>query len=219
MADKTPPRARKRPKQSRSLFTVNAIQQACLKILRDEGADKLTTQRIADVAGVNIASLYQYFPCKEAILSDVYDAALDDLAQLARQRFTEIQARANASLREGLAAIIDMECEQLLVLQELEPAFFKEYQHNFDAHQRIDQLTQSLNNPSWETWLDDWLCKHECTGNPKLRNLLLRQTLQGNLRIAVQQQPELLASNEFRDELLNLLMAYLQATPKPTNAS
>ena len=30
------------------------------QILRDEGAQSLTTQRIADVAGVNIASLYQY---------------------------------------------------------------------------------------------------------------------------------------------------------------
>lgn len=210
MADKAPPRARKRPKQSRSQFTVSAIQQACLQILHNEGADKLTTQHIADVAGVNIASLYQYFPCKEAILSDIYDAALDDLAQLASQRFGEIQAQASSSLRDGLTAIIDMECEQLLALQKLEPAFFQEYQQDFDVHQRIDQLTQSLNNPSWEAWLDNWLSEQGCGGNPALRGLLLRQTLQGNLRIALQQRPELLADGAFREELLQLLLAYLQ---------
>lgn len=209
MNDQHPPRARKRPKQSRSLFTVDAIQQACLQILHEEGADKLTTQRIADVAGVNIASLYQYFPCKEAILSDIYEAAVEELAQSASQRFTDIQARAQTSLKEGLAAIIDMECEQLIALQQLEPRFFSQYQLSFDIHQRIDQLTQSLNNPSWEQWLEDWLARHNCGGEPSLRGILIRQTLQGNLRMALQQQPTLLAKPAFRLELLNLLLAYL----------
>lgn len=211
MTEKKPPQARKRPKQSRSLFTVGAIQQACLQILREEGADKLTTQRIADVAGVNIASVYQYFPCKEAILSDIYEAAVEELAQSARQRFAEIQQRAQTSLEAGLTAIIEMECEQLIALQKLDPQFFSEYQLSFDIHQRIDQLTQSLNNPSWAQWLEGWLSQHRCGGNPALRTTLLRQTLQGNLRIAVQQQPELLPSPAFRQELLALLMAYLRA--------
>ena len=76
------PQPRKRPKQARSLILVQAIQEACLKILQEEGAEQLTTQRIADVAGINIASLYQYFPNKEAILADgVYDVLFTDIAR------------------------------------------------------------------------------------------------------------------------------------------
>jgi AcrR family transcriptional regulator len=36
-----------------------------------EGFARLTTNRIADRAGVNIASLYQYFPGKEAIVAEL----------------------------------------------------------------------------------------------------------------------------------------------------
>ncbi|MFT4826678.1 MAG: AcrR family transcriptional regulator, partial [Cryomorphaceae bacterium] len=36
---------------------MNAIQEACLQILHSGGAEQLSTQNIADVAGVNIASV------------------------------------------------------------------------------------------------------------------------------------------------------------------
>ena len=210
MTEKQPPRARKLPKQSRSLFTVHAIQQACLKILDEEGAGKLTTQRIADVAGVNIASLYQYFPSKEAILADVYDKTMVELAEQASQRFREFNRLSNHSLSDTLAKIIDLECEQLLALLKLDPDFFREYQHSFDIHRYINELTQLQNNPSWQAWLEPFLVKHQCKGNPRFRSRLIEQTLQGNLRQALIEQADLLADPEFREELLQLLLAYLQ---------
>ena len=73
MTDSSPPQPRKRPKQGRSTHLVEAIQQACQQILENEGAEHLTTQRIADVAGVTIGSLYQYFPNKEAVVADVFN--------------------------------------------------------------------------------------------------------------------------------------------------
>jgi AcrR family transcriptional regulator len=209
MTEKQPPRARKLPKQSRSLFTVHAIQQACLKILNDEGAGKLTTQRIADVAGVNIASLYQYFPSKDAILADVYDKAMKDLAEQAGRRFQEFNTLSDYSLRDTLAKIIDLECEQLLALLKLDPVFFTEYQHSFDIHRYVNEFTQLQNNPSWQAWLEPCLVKHQCKGNPRFRSGIIEQTLQGNLRYALIEQPDLLGDPEFRKEMLSLLLAYL----------
>jgi AcrR family transcriptional regulator len=107
---------------------VQAIQEACLKILDTEGVDKLTTQRIADVAGVNIASVYQCFPNKEAILTNVYEGVMLELEEQAGQSFRETQLLADHFVPRALAAIIDMECEQLLALQRLNPDFFGEYQ-------------------------------------------------------------------------------------------
>ncbi|WP_206613608.1 TetR/AcrR family transcriptional regulator [Parahaliea mediterranea] len=210
MSDKQPPRARKRPRQSRARHTLRAIQEACLNILNTEGADKLTTARIAEVAGVNIASLYQYFPNKEAILSDVYEARIAELLQQAALRFQQIQALADRSLADTLAAIIAQECEQWLALQQLEPAFFRQYQGSFDIHQRVDELTQSLDNPSWEQWLEQWLADKGAGGDPRYRALLLRQTLRSNLGQAMHEQPALLADEHYRAELLQLLLRYLE---------
>lgn len=209
MTEEQPPRARKRPKQSRAMFTVHAIQQACLKILDEEGAGKLTTQRIADVAGVNIASLYQYFPSKEAILADVYDNTIIELAEQTSMRFQELNALSGRSVSDTLATVIDLECEQLLALLKLDPVFFRQYKHSFDIHRRVDELTQSQNNPSWQEWLEPWLASHQCKGNSRFRSQIIEQTLQGNLQYALLEQPALLADREFRQELLQLLLAYL----------
>jgi AcrR family transcriptional regulator len=58
---------RKRPIQSRSAATVEAILEATIRILRAEGWARLTTTRVATLAGVSVGSLYQYFPNREAI--------------------------------------------------------------------------------------------------------------------------------------------------------
>ena len=62
---------RKRPRQERSRATVEAILEATADILIRHGYAKLTTNRIAERAGVNIASLYQYFPGKDAIVAEL----------------------------------------------------------------------------------------------------------------------------------------------------
>lgn len=63
--------ARKMPRQSRSRETVEAILTATADILTRRGYAGLTTNHIAERAGVNIASLYQYFPGKDAIVAEL----------------------------------------------------------------------------------------------------------------------------------------------------
>ena len=62
---------RKAPRQERSRATVDALLEATTDILVRDGYAKLTTNRIAERAGVNIASLYQYFPGKDAIVAEL----------------------------------------------------------------------------------------------------------------------------------------------------
>lgn len=59
---------RKRPQQTRSKRIVADILEAAIRVLAQEGAQKFTTARVAEEAGVSVGSLYQYFPNKEAIL-------------------------------------------------------------------------------------------------------------------------------------------------------
>lgn len=62
---------RKIPKQARSQATVEAIVSAAIQVLLAGGYDKASTYKIADIAGVSIGSLYEYFPGKEAIYAEV----------------------------------------------------------------------------------------------------------------------------------------------------
>ncbi|MFG1425977.1 TetR family transcriptional regulator [Roseixanthobacter glucoisosaccharinicivorans] len=60
--------SRKQPKQARSTELVSAILEAAVQVLATEGAQRFTTARVAEKAGVSVGSLYQYFPNKAAIL-------------------------------------------------------------------------------------------------------------------------------------------------------
>jgi AcrR family transcriptional regulator len=60
--------ARKRPRQARSERLVADILEAATRVLTRHGAQRFTTARVAEEAGVSVGSLYQYFPNKESIL-------------------------------------------------------------------------------------------------------------------------------------------------------
>ena len=48
---------------------VEAILTAAARVFVEDGLDGATTNRIAEVAGVSVGSLYQYFPNKQALAS------------------------------------------------------------------------------------------------------------------------------------------------------
>lgn len=62
---------RKKPHQERAQATVTAIMEASAHILVECGHSALNTNLIAERAGVSIGSLYQYFPNKEAIMTEL----------------------------------------------------------------------------------------------------------------------------------------------------
>jgi len=74
--------ARKGPKQQRAKVTVGAILEATVRILEQEGSDAATTSRIAEVAGVSVGTLYQYFANRDAILDALQDREFDRATEM-----------------------------------------------------------------------------------------------------------------------------------------
>ncbi len=70
-ADRTQPR--KAARQDRSRATVDAILEASARLFAEGGLENITTNEIAERAGVSVGSLYQYFPSKHAILGELID--------------------------------------------------------------------------------------------------------------------------------------------------
>ena len=65
---KAPDFSRKQPKQARSTRSSRRFWMLLFRVLAKEGAQRFTTARVAEKAGVSVGSLYQYFPNKAAIL-------------------------------------------------------------------------------------------------------------------------------------------------------
>lgn len=64
---------RKTPLQARSTVTVEAISEATIQVLLSHGADRLTTTRVAQRAGVSVGTVYQYYPNKQSLLFAVLE--------------------------------------------------------------------------------------------------------------------------------------------------
>lgn len=103
---------RKQPRQARSNALVAVILEAAVQVLAKEGAQRFTTARVAERAGVSVGSLYQYFPNKAAILfrlqsdewrqtSELLAGILDDSGRPPLER-----------LRTLVHAFIRSECEE-----------------------------------------------------------------------------------------------------------
>ena len=90
MARKMRTDPRKSASQARSRHTVNALLEATARILVREGFDKASTNRIAEVAGVSVGSLYQYFPGKEALVAALIDRHNQEIMQIVRGELAEV---------------------------------------------------------------------------------------------------------------------------------
>ncbi len=99
---------RKSPKQSRSRGLVDAVLEAASRILVSRGFEGLTMQEVATVAGVSPGSLYQYFPDKVSLVTQIIEAQsmrelqfqLEHMARLAPQDLDSVVA---ALVRSTLA--------------------------------------------------------------------------------------------------------------------
>lgn len=76
---------RREPKQQRSRQTVDDVLEAVQLVVKRHGSRAITTNRIADAAGVSVGSLYQYFPDKRAIFTALHDRHVDDVRQVIEQ--------------------------------------------------------------------------------------------------------------------------------------
>ena len=89
--------SRRTPRQQRSRELVARALDAADRLLGEEGADALTTTRIAREAGVSVGSLYQYFPDTGAIAAalaerhmDAFEALMDEtVARAAHERWDD----------------------------------------------------------------------------------------------------------------------------------
>jgi AcrR family transcriptional regulator len=95
---------RRNPKQARAQATVNAVLEAAFQILEEDGEARLTTNLIAERAGVSIGTLYQYFEDREAILA----AMGQRQAEATRERITNIilESPETSSVRAIVKAIM-----------------------------------------------------------------------------------------------------------------
>lgn len=202
------PEPRKRPNQSRSRALVDAVEQACLRILDEAGEEALTVARIAEVSGAAVGSIYQYFPNKDAIVAMLYERVLDEEAEhLLVMREGLVGVPLASALRAVLANIIRVE----LRLFKLNQAFHLRYHSALHLGMWRGPY-RSAGEFIEATWLPFvQMYAHEIdTPHPELAAFLLGQGLRSVIRTQLEEHPAQLESLAFLDCLLAMALGCLR---------
>jgi AcrR family transcriptional regulator len=123
---------RRKPKQRRARQTVDAVLDAVVRVLKREGVSAVTTNRIAEVAGVSIGSVYQYFPDKRAIFIALHQRHVE---QIDRMVETKLMEHAASSLHDLMSAMIEAMIDAHATDPELYELLLKEVPHRADGTQ------------------------------------------------------------------------------------
>ena len=208
------PVPRKRPNQSRSRALVDAVAQACLRILDEEGDEALTVARIAEVSGAAVGSIYQYFPNKDAIVAMLYERVLDqESGQLLLMREKLAGVPLASALREILANIIRVE----LRLFKLNQAFHLRYHTalHLGMWRGPYRTASEFIEATWLPLLQ--IYAHEInTPHPALAAYLLGQGLRSVIRSVLEDIPAQLESPALLDSLVAMAVGCLR--PSESNS-
>jgi len=204
MPQKIPTTPRKLPQQDRSKTTVEAILIATARILTEEGYDRASTNRIAELAGVSIGSLYQYFPNKEALV-----------AALVEQHINEMVVLVESKLRDLFDAPIEVALPELvkaaIAAHAVNPQLHKVLNEEVPCISRLQQVANAEEqiNAMLRAYLERWR-GHIQPQNLDLTVFILGRTVEALTHAAVIECPELLSDGQLEREISTLLLVYLQ---------
>jgi AcrR family transcriptional regulator len=191
---------RKLPRQARSQATVDALLDATAQVLVERGPARLTTNAVAERAGVSVGSLYQYFPNKNALVAALHERHVESVLQVMQQ---EIERHAGGRLVDAVSSLVEAsvrahrdgdELHRVLEAQELE-------MHDHDElDRRVTALLQRL--------LEDH--RDELTvPNLKLAANVLQHAVHALVHAMVFERPSGISLRAATDEIVRLAMGYL----------
>jgi len=204
--------SRRIPSQARAEQTIRVIFEATAQVLNEFGETALTTNRIAQRAGVSVGTLYQYFDSKEAIV----------MAMLARER-EQCMGKLDLLLGDADAASPDpRKSDPRLVLR----AFIRFYLEAFGTGApgrrplvrlawRLDSqqvLVQYLREASERIGSHIGRMQHPLLRAPSpATTFVLTRLLAGTVRSASLEDSPLLGTPEFEDAVVNACWGVMQA--------
>lgn len=205
MTEKT----RRTPRQPRSEATVDAILEAAFQLLEADGIEALTTNHIAERAGVSVGTLYQYFRGKQAILA----ALAQRRAAAARDRIAELVIANSVAERPEIGTV-------RLIVRTLATAF-----EGSPATRRalLDALTHEGDE---EVVMRNHLAFFEAIAGKAALSLdlspeagfVLTHAVVGLLRAATIESDLALDPTRLEDELVRLMESYISALLVTQNA-
>lgn len=194
---------RRKPRQARAAFTLDAIFEATIQLLVADGMHRLTTTKVAERAGVSVGTMYQYFPHKDALVYALNERYLEVLA--ARIEDT-CRAQQGRPIGEMVEALIDTYWRAKTERADVTRALYRsvaelDNQPLIDAFAcRVDAATSAMLASATDAKFSDL----------KSVNLTLLTVIFGAVRNAFERNLRPTESRKLRRQLVVMCRSYLE---------
>jgi AcrR family transcriptional regulator len=196
---------KKQPRQARSRATVDYILQSAAHLLGQSSLQALNTNRIAERAGVAVASIYQYFPNKEAILNALFEMQLsDERAEFTRTRASLEDAPIDEIIRSGVRSTIEVHARKPGLVRSLLEAVAVLGRSDVLAGARR-QVTETVRQA-----MIDREKELRAAGDVDVRAFIVVHAVEGVIHDAAREHPEYLTDPAFADALVDLVDRFLR---------
>ena len=198
---------RKEPRQERARATVEAILEAAARILDRQGWGRFTTNAVAEVAGVSIGSLYQYFPNKLALVEAILRRHFDDV--LSALRFADEQSSRIERIKVLVSGMITAHSNH--------PSLHRVLLEEVPRGKIVKSIQQNFEREYWSLFTKLIRANEVSGANP--RSLVRAQVLSAAIAGAVHDgsRKGTLRSPDFEQELVRLVDAYLTVLANDQN--
>jgi AcrR family transcriptional regulator len=202
-------RPRKRPLQTRSRRTVDAVVKAAAQVFATRGYAGGTTNHIAERAGVSIGTLYEYFPNKDALLVALMEKHIRDGERVLQRAAAEMAGRTvgiRESVRHFVRAMVDFHAHERAlhrVLFEESPLPRRVRQTLTELEQRVTGQVETLIREAPDVSVKD----------PALTAAIVVQAVEGLTHKLVLHGERDEDIDLYVDEICRLVTSYLTAVP------
>ncbi len=195
---------RKTPIQARSAVTVEAISEAAIQVLLSHGAERLTTTRVADRAGVSVGTLYQYYPNKQSLLFAVLEQHMNNVA-------ARVEAACESACHKPLTEMIK-EMVEAFVDAKMERADISVALYRVAADVGGTALIKRASQRSRKA-VEAMLQTAPDTESPpdKLAIDIMLAAMAGAMRSLLEAQPSAATVRKSREQLVLLCQSYMAA--------
>lgn len=182
---------------------MKAILDATARILIERGFAAVTTNAVAERAGVSVGSLYQYFPNKEALVSALHARHGEQMMAVIQRAMTKAM---DATLDDALAGLVEATVEAHRV--------------DSDLHAVLELQLGAMDKPSleeeyvvvMEQRIVALLARHRgviTTPDLKLAAFMLMHSAHALIHAVVLERPKGVSLKAATQEIVRMLKGYL----------
>jgi AcrR family transcriptional regulator len=188
--------------QPRTQRTIADLFEATAQLLENDGAERLTTNHIAARAGYSIGTLYRYFPSKLALIR-----------AMVSQEIIVQESEVTAALKRLSSTVQCEDVVRIFIHAALHP-FGGRHRVHAGAMQLLGAATE-LGGASDAGTGDNPQSSIDLAPEATLANITsemkftVTHAVTGVIEAAVRLRPELLASRDFEDQLVSMVLHLL----------